>query len=299
MLVAAARVEIELPEPIDLRLTLAPIAHGRGDPTFRSGPDGIWWAVRVPSGAATIRIRGDTRRVVAEAWGDGADEALAGVGDLIGLADEVAAFVPHDPVVAELHRLHRDLRLPRTHRVWHALLAAICEQKVTGVEAREAFRGLVLAHGEPAPGPGGRWLVPTPGKLAGLAYFAFHPFGIERRRAEVISRAATAMPRIETAAPDRAGQLLRSIPGIGPWTMAEVARVAWGDPDAVSVGDYHLPSLVAWALTGERHADDARMLELLEPYAGQRGRVQRLLEISGRQPPRRGPRMAPRQIRDR
>jgi 3-methyladenine DNA glycosylase/8-oxoguanine DNA glycosylase len=73
-------------------------------------------------------------------------------------------------------------------------------------------------------------------------------------------------------------------------------RVALGDPDAVSVGDYHIPSLVAWALAGERKADDARMLELLEPYRGQRGRVQRLLEVSGIYPERHGPRMTPRDI---
>jgi 3-methyladenine DNA glycosylase/8-oxoguanine DNA glycosylase len=87
------------------------------------------------------------------------------------------------------------------------------------------------------------------------------------------------------------------VPGIGPWTVAEVLRVSFGDPDAVSVGDYHLPSLVAWVLAGERRADDARMLELLEPYRGQRGRVQRLLEISGIYPERHGPRMPPRDIR--
>jgi hypothetical protein len=57
-----------------------------------------------------------------------------------------------------------------------------------------------------------------------------------------------------------------------------------------------VPNLVAWALAGEARADDARMLELLEPYRGQRGRVQRLLEASGIRPPRYGPRMAPRNI---
>jgi hypothetical protein len=38
------------------------------------------------------------------------------------------------------------------------------------------------------------------------------------------------------------------------------------------------------------------MLELLEPYRGQRGRVQRLLEASHISPPARGPRMEPRSI---
>ena len=67
--------------------------------------------------------------------------------------------------------------------------------------------------------------------------------------------------------------------------------VALGDADAVSVGDYHLPNVVAWALAGEPRGDDARMLELLEPYRGHRGRVMRLLLAGGVGPPRRGPRL--------
>jgi len=105
--------------------------------------------------------------------------------------------------------------------------------------------------------------------------------------------------RLEAAtdlAPPEAQARLRAIPGVGAWTAAEVAARAWGDPDAVSVGDYHLPSLVAWALAGEPRGTDDRMLELLAPFAGQRGRVIRLLEVSGLTAPRRGPRYAGRRI---
>jgi 3-methyladenine DNA glycosylase/8-oxoguanine DNA glycosylase len=156
---------------------------------------------------------------------------------------------------------------------------------------------MVRAYGRPAPGPGGLRLPPEPALLAEQPYFAFHRFGLEQRRADVIRRAAAIAPRLEGRSPADVRRLLQSVPGIGPWTVAEVMRVSFGDADAVSVGDYHIPSLVAWALAGERKADDARMLELLEPYLGQRGRVQRLLEISGIYPERRGPRMTPRDIR--
>ena len=57
------------------------------------------------------------------------------------------------------------------------------------------------------------------------------------------------------------------------------------------VGDYHLPNNVAFNLAGEERADDARMLELLEPYAGQRGRVVRWITSGTRKAPRRGPRL--------
>ena len=237
-------------------------------------------------------------RVQARAWGPGAEQALDGVADLIGLHDDPSGLVPRHRIVAELARRFSDLRLPRTNGVFEALLPAICEQKVTGIEARRAYRSIVVAHGEPAPGPADVRLPPEPRTLAGLPYYAFHPFGLERRRAEVIRRTAVVAARLEDPAPPVAERYRRmeAIPGIGPWTVAEVGRIAFGDPDAVSVGDFHLPNLVAWLLAGEPRADDERMLELLEPYRGQRGRVQRLLEASGQTPPRRGPRYAPRSI---
>jgi 3-methyladenine DNA glycosylase/8-oxoguanine DNA glycosylase len=140
---------------------------------------------------------------------------------------------------------------------------------------------------------------PEPERLGRLPYHALHPLGLERRRAELVIRAARLAPRLAEAEampfPD-ARHRLQAVTGIGPWTAAEVTRVALGDADAVSVGDYHVPSLVCWVLAGEPRGNDDRMLELLEPYRGQRGRVQRLLELSGIRPPRYGPRMAPRAI---
>lgn len=286
--------------PLDLALTLAPLAHGRGDPTIRLGRNEAWRATRTPAGPAILRLVAAAGGVQAAAWGPGADAAIAAAPGMIGMEDDATAFVPRHPLLVELARRFAGVRLPRTGRVFEALLPAICEQKVTGHEARAAFRGIVRAYGEPAPGPapGGMRLPPEASVLAGLAYFAFHPLGLERRRADVVRRAATLAPRLETARPDEAVKLLLATPGIGPWTTAETMRVGHGDPDAVSVGDYNLPNLVAWALAGEPRADDTRMLELLEPYRGQRARVQRLLEVSGIAAPRYGPRVAPRRIAD-
>jgi 3-methyladenine DNA glycosylase/8-oxoguanine DNA glycosylase len=129
-----------------------------------------------------------------------------------------------------------------------------------------------------------------------MPYYAFHRLGLERRRAELIRHSAALAPRLDGMTAQPAGMLLARVRGIGPWTVAEVTRVAYGDPDALSVSDYHIPSVVAWALAREPKADDARMLELLEPYRGQRGRIQRLLEVSGAYPPKRGPRMTSRNI---
>ena len=287
---------VSLPTPIDLGLTLGPIAHGRGDPTIRFGADGIWRTTRTPNGAASMRLKAVEGGVEVSAWGPGAADAVSGAADLVGANDDPDALVPQHRLLGELVHRFPGLRLPRTNRPFEALLPAICEQKVAGVEARAAFRGIIASHGEPAPCPAGLRLPPTPATLAALPYFAFHRFGLERRRADLIRHAAQLAPRIETASPAEAYARLGAVPGIGPWTLAEVGRIAFGDPDAVSVGDYHLPNLVAWALVREPRADDARMLELLEPYRGQRGRVQRLLEASGIRAPRYGPRLVPQPI---
>lgn len=302
---------VQLSAPLDLRLTLG--LHGRGasHPALRFEASGsAWRTTRMPDGPATLllEVTAAGAMVRARAWGPGAGQALDAVEALLGLDDDPAVLVPRHLVVADLARRLAGLRIGRTGRVLEALVPAILEQKVTGAEASHAYRGILRHWGERAPGPAGERgmrVAPDPAVLAGLPYFAFHPIGLERRRAELIAAVAAAAPRLErlgTAAAqpgaDRAPAYaaLRAFPGIGPWTAAEVGARAFGDPDAVSVGDFHLPNLVAWALAGEPRGDDERMLELLAPYAGQRGRVIRLLEASGIRPPRYGPRLAPRGI---
>lgn len=300
---------IRLGQPLNLALTLGPLRRGSGDPALWLSPGEAWRATRNPGGGCTLHLRVVASRLEAIAWGPGASEALDALPDLVGEADDPRAFRPEHRLLRDLAHELAGLRIGRTGAVIESLVPAILEQKVTGREAWAAWRRIVLAWGEPAPGPAGAapvrrgralMLPPEPSVLAAVPYFDLHGAGVERRRANLIrfvcSRAArleetTAMPR------DDATRRLTSIPGIGPWTVAEVAGRAWGDADAVSLGDYHLPHLVAWALAGEPRGDDARMLELLEPYRGQRGRVIRLLEAGAKRPSRRGPRMAPRSIR--
>jgi len=289
---------VELSAPVELAATLWPLAHGTGDPTIRFAADGVWRAMRLPDGVATLQLRQlGPATLRARAWGPGAANAMAMVTELVGAFDDPGALVAQHRVLRDTIRRHPGLRLPRTRRLFDALVPAILEQKVTGVEARQAFRSLIYRYGERAPGPARLWLQPAASVLAELPYFRLHAMGVERRRADLLRVVARQATRVEAApTPKDAERLLLAIPGIGPWTAAEVLRVAWGDPDAISVGDFHIPNLVAWALAGEARADDERMLELLEPYRGQRGRVQRLLEASGVRIPRFGPRMSPRSI---
>jgi 3-methyladenine DNA glycosylase/8-oxoguanine DNA glycosylase len=287
--------------PLDLRHTLGSLSHGGGDPTIRFGAGRVWRATRTVDGPATIALLQADGELRAEAWGPGAERALADVPALVGRLPERPAIPAAHPLVVHLARRNPGVRIPRTGAVLESLVPAILEQKVTGEEARRAWSGLIRAHGEPAPGPP-EWrlrLAPTPATLAGLPYYAYHPFGIERRRADLIRRVAVRAAWIEATVDlplaDAYARLI-AVPGIGPWTAAEVGVRALGDTDAVSVGDFHLPDLVAFALAGEPRGDDARMLELLEPFRGQRAVVIRLLELSGIRPPRYGPRLSPRRI---
>jgi len=294
------RRAIAPPFPIELAATVFPLRRGTGDPTTRIDRDEVVRAIRTPDGPATVHLLARGDRIEAETWGAGAAWALESAPGLVGAEDDDGSFVPCHDLVARIWRRRRGVRITRSRDVLPSLIGAILEQKVTGSEARRAWRRLTRAMGEPAPGPfPGLLLPPDPAGLAATGYATYHPFGIERRRADLIRAIASRAGRFEAIVDlpieDARGRLL-AVPGIGPWTVAEVARAALGDADGVSVGDYHLPHLVTWTLAGERVGTDERMLELLEPYRGQRGRVQRLLEAGAPGPPRRGPRMPVRSI---
>ncbi|HUY51180.1 MAG TPA: DNA-3-methyladenine glycosylase 2 family protein [Streptosporangiaceae bacterium] len=232
----------------------------------------------------------------------GADWLLAALPDLLGASDRPETFRPVHPLLRDLAARNPGVRIGRTTRVLEALVPAVLEQKVVGLEAFRAWRLLLHRFGLPAPGPApaGLRVFPPPATWAAIPSWEWHRAGVEGVRAATIIGAVRVAGRLEqlTALPAaQADRRLRSLPGIGPWTSAEVRQRACGDPDAVSVGDYNLPAVVGWALAG-RLVDDAGMLELLAVYPGHRHRATRLIELSGIRPPRRGHRMAIRDYRE-
>jgi 3-methyladenine DNA glycosylase/8-oxoguanine DNA glycosylase len=288
--------------PLELGLVLGPLRRGPGDPTFRTTPDGsVWRASLTPAGPGTLRVTAvpGGGAVRGEAWGPGAEWLLERMPEMLGAADDPEAFVPRHRLVAVARHRRPGLRLTRTGLVLESLIPSILEQKVTTDEAYRAWRLLVRKFGEPAPGPAGAgerpmWVMPAPRTWALIPSWEWHRAGVDNKRASTILRAVRVAGRLEEAvrmSPAEAQARLEVVSGIGPWTSAETVQRSHGAADAVTVGDLHLPGIVGWALAGDRGADDAVMLELLEPYAGQRHRAARLILLSGRVPARRAPRM--------
>ena len=296
------QTEVELPFPVDLRSVRRGIEGATlGD---REGRE-LWWATVTPDGPASLHLRAlacsrgqraRARTVLSvAAYGEGAGWAVRQAPALLGAHDRPEDFRPAAGLVSDLHARFA-LRLGRTDRVFDAVLAAVIGQKVVVATASEAVGSLVARHGELAPGPTPRPLRmrPRAERLAELSSVELHRVGLERRRADILVRTARRAGRLEEAGVGGAASLdaaLLTLDGVGPWTSALVRAAALGDGDAVAVGDYHLHNHVCWALAGEPRGDDARMLELLEPFRGHRGRVVSLLRRAGLTAPRRGPRL--------
>jgi 3-methyladenine DNA glycosylase/8-oxoguanine DNA glycosylase len=286
-------VLITAPALLDLQSTLGVLRHGGHDPTTRVTREEAWWATWTPDGPGTLRLWWGPGELRERTWGPGGDWLGARVGRLVGEDDDAGELVAHHEVVRRALAGARGLRIGRSDRLLHALVPTVLEQRVTAGESLRSWRVLCRRLSATAPGPAGLLLPPRPETLAELPSWWFHPLGVERRRAETIircARRADSLERLTELSPAEAGRRLATVPGVGPWTIGSVLGPVFGDPDAVPVGDYHIPHAVCFALTGEPRGSDARMLELLAPYVGQRGRVIRALLLDGWRAPRFGPR---------
>ena len=287
--------------PVPLGTILGTLCRGPGDATYAVRDGHVWRGLRTPEGPATLALstRLGCGEVAATAWGAGAEWTVARVPAMLGADDDVRGFEPTHPVLAAVHRHHLHWRVPRSGLVYEALVAAALEQKVTGREAWTGWRRLVHRHGEVAPGPAGEHglrVLPAPEVLRRIPSWEWLSMHVDGARARVAIRAAQLAGSLQrTLEVDHATaeRMLRSVPGVGVWTAAEVRQRAHGDADAVSFGDYHVPASIGHALIG-RAVDDAELAELLAPYAPHRYRVQRLVELAGIRAERHGPRMAPR-----
>ncbi len=285
--VAEVRHTLTASRPIDLARTLAPLRRGSGDPTYRVTRDGAHWrASRMASGPVTSRlVQAGPTAIDARAWGPGAAEFVEQLPRMLCVDEDVSDFRPEHPRLAEAHRRHPGLRMLRTGLVFESLVPAVIEQRVHTVTARASWRKLVWRYGDPAPGP-----VPEPMRVPPAAQtwryipsWVYHRANVDPRRSRTIVTAARMADKLEAAAamaPAEAVRRLCAVPGLGVWSAAEIGQRAFGDADALSVGDYHLAAIVGWSLL-DRPLDDAAMVEYLEPLRPHRYRAIRLLEVSG------------------
>ncbi len=286
-------------QPVDLAATIAPLRRGPGDPTFRNDGVAVWRTSTTPLGPATLRLvqRADGT-VRAQAWGAGAEWAIDGVPELLGAGDDWSGLdVSAVPLLADARRRNAGLRLTRCRQVVEMMVAAILEQKITVVEAHRSWAWLVRRHGTPAPGPApaGMTVPPDAEGWRRIPSWDWHRAGVDPKRSRAAIEATRVAAGLErTLDLGRGGaevaKRLRTVPGVGIWTAAETSQRAHGDPDAPSIGDLHLSTLVGTALVGTA-VDDDGMLELLEPWRGHRQRVVRLIYRAAVRPPRRGPRI--------
>jgi len=287
--------------PTQLQRTLRVLRRGTGDPTYRVeyGPEdgpvrAVWRTALTPEGPGTLRARLSLDADAADeieltAWGEGAQWMLKQGPAMLGADDDLDGFAEiaaAHPLLAEAHRRQPQFRLIKTGLVLQALIPAILEQKVTTLSAYSAWRKLVRAYGEPPPGPQSMpadlRVPPTPHAWILIPSWEWRRAEVDGKRAEAIIRAcrrASAIDRLASVSVDEAAAKLQTIPGIGPWTAAETLQRSHGAADLVSVGDLHLPRLVCGILgePGDRSYDDAKMLELLAPFAPHRQRAVRLL----------------------
>jgi len=295
----AVECSVEFAGPASPGYTLSPLRRGGGDPCYVTASDGaIWRTSLMRTGPVTARIsRSGACTIACEAWGSGAAEFAAGLPALLGADDDASGFSPDEPTIVEAHRRVPHLRLGRTGRVLESLIPAVIEQRVAGKDAFRSWRLLVTKYGAPAPGPApARMRVPPPSEVwRRIPSWEFHLANVDPGRARTIvgcAQRADSLERLGARTPEQARAALMSLPGIGEWTAAETAQRAFGDADALSVGDYHLAKMIGWSLLGHP-IDDPAMVELLEPLRPHRHRAVRLLEASGlASNPRFGPRQA-------
>lgn len=289
--------------PVDVDATWGPLRRGSRDPTWKRRGAWVFRGIRTPAGPATLALtsRPGQEDVMAQTWGSNAsmDWLLDRLPVMLGENDDPSGFTVHHEVLRRPWRARAGWRVPNTGLVMESLVPAIIEQKVTGAEAFAGQRALMWRFGEPAPGVGGQIglrVPPSPERLVTIPSWEWIQMGISPQRSEVVVKVARVAARLEEFAvsnPEEACRRMRAVPGVGLWTVAEVAHRALGNADAVSFGDYHVAKNIGWALTGTE-TDDNAAAELLAPYRPHRYRVQRLVEMAGFSRPRRGPRMGPR-----
>lgn len=278
--------------PLDLEGTTMVGDLGRSNASARRlGKGELAQAVWTPEGPATVHLRIVGAELEAQAWGEGRECLLGRVPAYVGLDDRAPRFGGR---LGVFEGRHPGLRCSRALDLFDVIAGHVIRQRVAWRDAVTTQAAILRVHGQVAPGPFEMKLPISPAQWRTLGASDLAAFGLERKRAGTLLGVAARAERIVGWAAlgnEEFARRLELLPGIGPWTRAQVQAIGLGDPDVVPTGDYELPSMVSHALAGEPRGDDARMIELLEPWRGHRYRVIRLLHANGMTAPRFGPKV--------
>ncbi len=285
---------VELDGPYDVALSL-PCLGTASDPTWRGNRQRVDLAGRTPDGPVALRARAVDGCLELDAWGAGADWMVGRLEHLAARHDDPRELRFDHPVLDDANRRNPGMRHAPAGLVVDGLIARILGQRVLTSEAARSWNAMCRELGGPAPGPLELLLPPDHDRLAQMPMWWFHQRGVERGRARTIvavCRHARRLAEVVDLPLPQAYGRMRAVPGLGPWTVNGVARVALGDPDAIVVGDYWISHAVCSFFTGRPRGSDQEMLDLVDRWIGQRGRVERLVHLSGHRVQRFGPGVA-------
>ena len=274
--------------------TIRFIRMGKLDPTVRREPHRLLVARHFRDGPATLELTERKDSIVARAWGPGADAAVESAHAMLGLHDPGIDDFGHERLNAMLRPV-MGTRLSRMPSVAQELPCHVLQQQISWRDAARTWKLMVGIHGEPAPGPSGLTLPLSFDQLRRIPIHAYQRAGVIQNRIPTLREIGRLGSRIDDwleESTERYLRLVQTLPHMGPWTARHTLAVAMGHPDVIVPKDYALPHTVCWALTGQPRGTDQQMVDLLEPFRGNRWRVVRLLWALNISAPRRGPRLA-------
>ena len=231
------------------------VLHVGGDPVIvRAWP---------AAGAVRIAAQGPTR--------EAATAAVERMRFALGVDQDLTPFhraFKRDPLLGPIIRRRPWLRPRRRPEPFEALAWAICEQLIDGGRAGAIQRRLVARHGRRS-GCGRLRDVPSAAEVAALAPAQAEACGLSPRRAITIVRAAreVASGRADLDSHEPAWRRLRTVPGVGPWTVECLALHGQGRDDQLPAGDLAYLKLVGRLARLGRRATEEEVRGFFGPYA--------------------------------
>ena len=219
---------------------------------------------------------------------ESAEHGIARMRFAVGVDDDLREFhrqFASDPLIGGSVRTRPWLRARRRPEPFEALVYAVCEQLIEYDRAAMIQRQIVARLGRRFEGDddgdkagmdtwaSGLRDLPTPARLGAAGPVRLQACDLSESRAIALARAARAVAGgridLDDARPERGWRRLRTIPGIGAWTVEMLALCGQGRYDQLPAGDLGLLKLAGRILSGgdsRARASEEQVRELFAPY---------------------------------